>query len=130
MQVVRFGKICFNLEIAALVIMLVSFLSVMISMAVMIMYYLVLFIVLIGSLFFILMDEGYRKLWSSSDWVTKIGDAMGQCWHYLTPVAGVLAVVSIVCLCFDKNQKHFVRIAISVLVALVTGIVCLGGMVQ
>lgn len=119
LQVVHFGKICFNLEIATLVVMLLGFLSIMISAAVMLIYYLVLFVVLIGSMFLILFSEDYRKLWSGGDVVTKIADAVGQAWPYILPATMVLALLSVVCLCFDKHQKHFVRIGISVAVFVV-----------
>lgn len=113
MQVVRLGKIFFNLQFLALAVMAASLLAVFVYA----LYYVLLIAVTIisfGSIFAIYPQFG--DLWSGGE---VLGDAvvtLSQSWQYTAPVAVALAAASIVCLCFDKAEKHPARIVFSCLV--------------
>ena len=120
MQVVRFGKILFNLQFLALVVMLASILSFIFP----VIYYLVLiFIMLITcfSIFAIVPD--FASWWSGGEKFLEIAIILFGSWMFTVPIALIVSVGSIVCLCFDKNQKHVARIVVSSIIAVVAVII-------
>lgn len=112
MQVVHFGKITFNLQFIALAVMLASVLSFLVPAI----YFIVLICVAGLSLGLAFTNPKYLALWQGGDSLVNIADAFTHSWAYTVPAVIILSFISIVCLCFDKTQKHFARIAISSIV--------------
>lgn len=46
------------------------------------------------------------------------GDAGAKLEIHTVPIVTVLAVASLICLCFDKNKKHTARIAVSAVICI------------
>lgn len=122
MQVVHLGKILFNFQIVAFVILIASFFSLFLTA----MFWLILFVIMLVTLFTIFINEDFRRLFANSseimDWVTSV---FAQSWQYTVPTLAILSVATIICLSFDKNQKHLGRIVTSV----IFGILAIGVLV-
>ena len=120
MQVVRLGKITFNLQFIAFAIMLASVLSFILPAI----YYLLLICVTLLTLFtiFVWYPE-ISSWWSGGEKLGKVALALSKSWKYTIPILLTLAILSIVLLCFDKNQKHIARIVISSIVAVLSLVV-------
>lgn len=121
MQVVHFGKILFNLQFVAVAIMVASVLSFIMPAI----YYLVLISISLLTLFTLFANPTFVSLWSGGETLTKIAAVLTQSWKYTVPIVAVLAVASIICLCFDKSKKHIARIVVSVIICLLAIIVLL-----
>ncbi len=119
MQVVHFGKILFNLQFIALAIMAASAISFVMPA----LYYVVLVAIAFLSLGSLLVNETFRSMWAGGETLTKIAAALSHSWKYTVPIVALLAITSIVCLCFDKHEKHIARIVISVVVCVLALIV-------
>lgn len=119
MQVVHFGKILFNLEFIAVAIMLASVISFIMPA----LYYIMLVCIAFLSLGSLLANETFRSMWAGGETLTKIAEVLTHSWKYTVPIVLVLAIASIVCLCFDKNQKHIARIVISSIICVVALII-------
>lgn len=50
--------------------------------------------------------------------IGKMAETLAQSWKYTVPIVTVLAVASLICLCFDKNKKHTARIAVSAVICI------------
>lgn len=119
MQVVRFGKILFNLQFLALAVRAASVLSFILPAI----YYIVLIFIAFFTLFAAFANPTFRSFWSSGEHLAKITEALSYSWKFTVPIVLALAIGSILCLCFDKNQKHVARIVTSVVLALLSIIV-------
>ncbi len=119
MQVVHFGKILFNMQFIAVAVMAASVLSFILPA----LYYLVLICIAFLSLGSLLLNETFRSLWAGGETLTKIAEALIHSWKYTVPIVLILAIASIVCLCFDKHQKHIARIVISSIICVLALIV-------
>lgn len=119
MQVVHCGKILFNLQFVVLAVMLASVLSFIMPA----LYYIVLVCIAFLSLGSLLANETFRSFWSGGEKLTKIAEALTHSWKYTVPIVLVLAIASIVCLCFDKKEKHIARIVISGIICVIALIV-------
>ena len=115
MQVVQFGKILFNLQFVALAVMLASVVSQIFVMA----YYLVLIMVAFLTLFTLFFSPEFQELWSAGEAFTDMANAMAASWTYTVPILAAVSAASIICLCFDKNNKHIARIVVSAVVCLI-----------
>lgn len=112
MQVVHLGKILFNLQFLVLAIMLASVISFILPAI----YYIVLVFLVLFSFFSLLANPTFRALWSGGEALSKVADVLLYSWKFTVPIVAIFSVASIVCLCFDKNEKHIARIVISVLI--------------
>ncbi len=112
MQIVHFGKILFNLQFIVLAIMLASIVSFILPAI----YYLFLVFILCFSFFTLFANPTFMSLWSGGETLTKVASSLTHSWQYTIPIAAVLSIASIVCLCFDKNIKHIARILISLII--------------
>lgn len=119
MQVVHFGKILFNLQFVALAIMAASVISFILPAI----YYVLLVCFAAFSLFILFANPTFKSLWSGGETLTKIAAVMLQSWKYTVPIVAVLSIVSIVCLCFDKNNKHVARIVVSAIICVLALVV-------
>lgn len=119
MQVVHLGKILFNMQFVVLAIMVASVLTFIMPAI----YYLVLIFVAFLTLFTLFANPNFMALWSGGEKLTQIASVLTESWKYTVPIVAVLAIASIVCLCFDKNQKHPARIAISVIICVLAIVV-------
>lgn len=119
MQVVHFGKIIFNLQFVALAIMVASVLSFIITAI----YYILLICIAFLSLFTLFANPTFRSLWSGGEVLTNIASTLTQSWKYTIPIVAVLAISSIICLCFDENKKQVARIVISTIILVLSVLV-------
>ena len=120
MQVVHFGKILFNLQFIALVVMIFSVATLLLVP----LYYLVLLAVSLITLFtvYVIYPE-FSSLWALGETFTEFAVKISQSWVYTVPILAVLSAASIVCLCMDKSYKHTARIAVSGVVLGIAAIV-------
>ncbi len=118
-QVVHFGKILFNMQFIAVAIMAASVISFIMPA----LYYIVLACIAFLSLGSLLVNETFRSMWAGGETLTKIAEVLTHSWKYTVPIVVVLAIASIVCLCFDKNKKHIARIVISAIICVLALIV-------
>lgn len=109
MQIVHLGKILFNLQFIALAIMAASVLSFIMPAI----YYILLVSLLLFSFFTLLANPTFLSMWSGGETLTEIADVLLHSWKYTVPIVAILAAASIVCLCFDKKEKHVARIVFS-----------------
>ncbi len=119
MQVVHFGKILFNLQFIVLAIMMASVVTFIMPAI----YYLVLVFFALFSFFSLLVNPTFRALWAGGETITKVAAALTHSWKYTVPIVAVLAIASIVCLCFDKKEKHVARIVVSAIICVLALIV-------
>ena len=113
MQVVHLGKILFNLQFVALAIMMASALSFLITA----LYYLLLISITLGTVGIIyLVYPQFSNWWSGGETLQNITSVLAESWQFTVPVVAVLAVASIVCLCFDNQKKHISRIITSIVI--------------
>lgn len=126
MQVVHLGKILFNLEFLALAIMLASVLTFILPA----LYYLVLICIMFLTLFIVFASPEFMSWWNGGETLAKVADAMTQSWKFTVPIALALAAISIVCLCFDKNQKHTARIVVSAIIAVGAAILLIAKLIN
>lgn len=112
MQVVHLGKVLFNLQFIAVVIMIASVISFILPAI----YYLLLICIAMLSLFALFAEPGFRALWAGGETLTQIANVLKNSWNYTITIVAVFSVVSIVCLCFDKYKKQLPRIIISAVV--------------
>lgn len=112
MQVVHFGKILFNMQFIAVAIMAASVLSFLFTAV----YYLLLICAAFLSLFTLFANPTFQSLWAGGESLTAVASVLSQSWGYTVPIVIALSVGSIVCLCFDKNEKHTARIVVSAIV--------------
>lgn len=114
MQVVHFGKILFNLQFIAVAIMFASVLSFVFTAV----YYVMLVCISIFTVFTIYVwYPGFSSWWGGGETLARISVILASSWKYTIPIVLALSIGSIVCLCFDKNEKQVVRIVVS-------GIIC------
>lgn len=121
MQVVHLGKILFNLQFIVVAIMVASVLSFIMPAI----YYLFLVCIAFLTLFTLFANPTFKSFWAGGETLTKIATVLSQSWKYTVPIVLVLAIASIICLCFDKNQKHIARIVVSVIICVLALIVLL-----
>ncbi len=119
MQVVHFGKILFNLQFIAVAIMVASVLSFVMPAI----YYIVLVCIAFLSLGSLLVNDTFRSMWAGGKTLTKIAEVLTYSWKFTVPIVAALAIVSIVCLCFDKHDKHIARIIVSAVICVLALIV-------
>lgn len=113
MQVGRLGKILFALQFIALSVIFASILSVV---AIVVFY---LFMLIITLATFGLIFVAYPEVtnwWKGGEVLQNIFTALESSWTYVIPITIVLAISSIVCLCFDYRQKHTARIVVSAVI--------------
>lgn len=120
MQIVHFGKIAFNLQfipLAAIAAGVVS--SILIGF-----YYFILAMVSLLTLFAIYaIYPGFASLWAGGESLIEIAGVISSSWKYVVPIVFVLSAASIVCLCFDKNDKHIARIVVSAIVCVIAFVI-------
>lgn len=122
MQVVRLGKILFNLQFVGLFFVLASALT----FALPVLFYVLLFTVCMLTLFTIFAwYPPSLSWWKGGEVLANIAILLSTSWKYIIPIVAVLSVSSAVCLLFDRKEKHIARIAVSVAVFVVTGILTL-----
>lgn len=110
MQVVHFGKILFNLQFIAIAVMFASVVSLFLP----VLYYLMLACVSLLTLFIIYAAyPEFASWWAGGETLMRAAAALADSWTYTVPITVVLAVGSIVCLCFDKREKQIGRIVAS-----------------
>lgn len=114
MQVAHLGKITFNLQFLALAIMLASIVTFILPAI----YYLMLICIAMLTLFIAFANPAYTKLWSGGEHLLTVADFLTKSWKYTIPILLALSVTTIICLIFDKNQKHVARITFSAIFAL------------
>ena len=119
MQVVHLGKILFNLQFLALAVMAASVLSFILPAI----YYLMLICVALLTFCTLFANPTFASMWAGGETLTRVAEVMTQSWTYTVPISLALAVLSIGLLCFDKNQKHPARIAVSVIIALIAVVI-------
>ncbi len=119
MQVVHLGEILFNLQFIAVAIMVAS----VISFIVPALYYVLLFCIAFLSLGALIANSTFRSMWAGGETLTKITSVLTQSWQYTIPIVAILAIASIVCLCFDRNKKHIARIVISSIICVLALII-------
>lgn len=121
MQIVHFGKILFNLQFIAVAIMAASVISFIIP----VIYYIFLICIAGLTLFIIFINPTFMSLWTSGEKLLDIAAVLTQSWKYTVPIVAILAIASIICLCFDKSKKHTARIVVSVIICVLALIVLL-----
>lgn len=121
MQIVHLGKILFSLQFIAVAVMAASVISFIMPAI----YYLFLIFIALLTLFIAFTNPAFTSLWTGGETLTKIADTLTQSWRYTIPFVAILAIFSIICLCFDKNQKHHARILVSTIIAILAIIVLL-----
>lgn len=121
MQVVRFGKILFNMQFIAVAVMVASVLSFIIPAI----YYIFLIAVLLLSLFTLLTDPGFMAMLSGGETLIQITEVLSQSWKYTVPIVAVMSLASIVCLCLDKYTKHTARIVVASIMCVLSVLVLL-----
>lgn len=119
MQVVHFGKVLFNMQFIVVAIMAASVISFIIPF----LYYIMLASILVFSLFSLLANDTFMSLWSGGETLTKIASILTQSWKYTVPLVAILSIASIVCLCFDKHEKHIAKIVVSVIICVIALVV-------
>lgn len=119
MQVVHFGKIMFNLQFLVLAVMIASVLSFIMPAI----YYLLLVCAAFFSFFSLFANQTFRSMWSGGEYLTKVAETLTYSWKFTVPIVLALAIGSIICLCFDKKEKHIARIVVSVAFAVLALIV-------
>lgn len=119
MQVVHLGKILFNLQFIAVAVMAASVLSFIIPAI----YYLFLICLAGLTLFTLFANPTFVSFWTGGEKLTNIATILTQSWKYTVPLVVALAIGTIVCLCFDKNNKHTARIVVSVIVCILAAII-------
>ena len=107
MQIVRLGKILFGLHIIVFVIMCASLLTIIAYPF----YYVILVSIAILTLFSIFAWYPGFTSWWNPEGLNNLFWFLAESWKYTVPIALVLAAGAIVCLSFDKNEKHTKRIA-------------------
>lgn len=113
MQVGRLGKILFGLQFVALSVVFASILS---AVAIVVFY---LFMGMITIATFGLIFAAYPNFsdwWAGGEVLQTIFTALSASWPYVIPVSLVLAISSIICLCFDYREKHTARIVVSAII--------------
>ena len=113
MQVVRLGKIAFVWQFIAVAVMLVSVITLLAAA----MYYMLMLVAILGTAFLILLSPEFQAWLGAGDGILQFSMSLSSWWKYAAPVALALSVLSIVCLCADRHQKHLVRIILSAVVA-------------
>lgn len=121
MQIVHFGKILFNLQFIAVAIMAASVISFIIP----VIYYIFLICIAGLTLFIIFINPTFMSLWTGGEKLLDIATVLTQSWKYTVPIVAILAIASIICLCFDKSKKHTARIVVSVIICVLALIVLL-----
>lgn len=112
MQVVHFGKIMFNMQFIPVVIMAASILSFILPAI----YYILLICALFLSLFTLLANETFMASWAGGETLVRVMEALYYSWTYTVPIVAVMSIASIVCLSFDKREKHIGRIVTSAII--------------
>ena len=108
---VHLGKIFSNLSIVFVVISLASLVTV-IATGLMFLFGLILIIISLGTVF-IYIPNYFDMLLSGTEFMGGVAGFLNQFWPVLTPLAIVLAGVSIVLLAMDKHERHTGRIVLS-----------------
>jgi len=121
MQVVHLGKILFNMQFIAVAVMAASVLTFIMPAI----YYILLVSVACLSLFTLFANPDFAALWSGGETLTKLAETLSLSWKYTVPIVAVLAIASIICLCFDKNKKHTARIVVSAIFCVLAIVVLL-----
>lgn len=121
MQVVHLGKILFNMQFIAAAVMAASVLTFIMPAI----YYILLVSVACLSLFTLFANPDFAALWSGGETLTKLAETLSLSWKYTVPIVAVLAIASIICLCFDKNKKHTARIVVSAIFCVLAIVVLL-----
>lgn len=115
MQVVHFGKILFNLEVVALLIVLSSILTFLSAVV----YYTFLLFITVGTFGLIYaLYPTFSTWWSGGETLLNVSVYLSENWKYTIPLVFVLSVASAICLGFEKGNKQVVKIAISMIIAL------------
>lgn len=126
MQVVHLGKILFNLQFVAVAVMLASVLSFLMPAI----YFLVLILITLLTLGMAFANPAFSSYWTGGEYLTHIAEVFAQSWQYTVPIVAVLAVLSIVCLCFDKTQKHTARITVSAIMCVLAVVVLVAKLIN
>lgn len=127
MQVVHFGKILFNLQFIAVAIMLASIITFILPAI----YYLMLIAISLLTIFSIYAwYPNFSSFWTGAEGLVNVADALTNSWQYTIPIALALAVVSIICLCFDGYKKHMGRITVSTIIAIVSIIILVAKLIN
>lgn len=115
MQMVHFGKILFNLQFIAPLFVL----SNIITAAMYVIYYLILFAITMFTLFTVFIWYPEFGNWWQADYLNQFFQILSGAGKYVLPISICASILSTVCLCFDKNEKHIKRIVINSLVLVV-----------
>lgn len=114
-QIVHFGKILFNFEILTLAVMLACVMTFIFPAI----YYILLFSISVITLFSVYAwYPEFSSLWAGGETLVEVATYFAQSWQYTVPILLILSVCSILCLCFDRSQKHLARIILSILFAI------------
>lgn len=118
-QIVHLGKILFNLQFIFVIVMFASILTFILPAI----YYLVLAMIALVTLFILFADPTFRSLWAGGEVLTEIAAYLANSWKYTIPLVAVFSISSIICLCFDKNKKQLPRIVISSILFIIAMII-------
>lgn len=127
MQVVHLGKIAFNMQFIPLAIVTAGVLSLILLGF----YYFLLAMISLMTLFAIYaIYPGFASLWAGGEALEEIGNVVASAWKFVVPIVFVLSAASIICLCFDKNNKHIARIVVSAIVSAIALVVLIIRLVE
>ncbi len=110
----RFGKILSNISIVCLLLCVASIITTLISVF-LIMFGIIMMICTLG-LVFAIFPNYWSMLTSTGEFVGKFASFMVYAWKFLAPIGIICAILSVVFLLLDRNNKHTARIVFSVLV--------------
>lgn len=112
MQVVHFGKIMFNMQFLALAIMGASILSFIAYP----LYYAVLLVICVFTLFMAFgFIEGFASWWAPTT-LNEITVSLAKTWKFTIPIVIAMSLLSIICLRFDKDDKHIGEMIASIVI--------------
>lgn len=129
--VVRLGKIFSNLSIVFLILCLCGILS-FVSLAVILMVGLALIILTVGTIF-VMVPNYWDILMSASQFTAKLSSFFLDKFFIFVAFAILFAILSLILLKLDKQQKHTGRIVVSLIIigiAIISIIVIAAGVIK
>ena len=113
MQIVRFGNAAFALQFISFAIMILSLATFLAVSA----YYLILLVIAMLTLFLLFFHPGFYAWWQAGENVLNFSVMIANWWKFTAPITMAISIISIVCLCLDRKNKHIAKISVSAVVA-------------
>ncbi len=113
MQVVHLGKILFNLQIVMALIVASPLPFIIYPM-----YYAALILISFFTGFILFVDPRFVSLWDPTR-IYAIMNPLVSGWAYTVPIVIGLSLLSILCLYFDKNNRHLKRMITSIVIIVI-----------